>query len=89
LRQNQRLTVRILLEQKPSVLKVERGQFLESGAGRIAYVLVGDVAHRRPIEIGARSLTDVEVLTGLVAGDVIVSSSVEAFDGAATVLVTD
>jgi HlyD family secretion protein len=42
-----------------------------------------------PIEIGARSLNGVEVLSGLNAGDVIITSSIEAFERAETVLVTD
>jgi HlyD family secretion protein len=52
-------------------------------------VLVDGVAHRTPIETGARSLSAVEVLAGLRAGDVIVTSSIEAFESAATVLVTN
>jgi HlyD family secretion protein len=89
LRQNQRLTTRILLEQKNNVLTIERGQFLDSGAGRVAYVLVDGIAHRTPIEIGARSLSAVEVLSGLKEGDVIVTSSIESFERADTVFVTD
>jgi HlyD family secretion protein len=89
LRQNQRLTTRILLEEKNDVLTVERGQFLDSGGGRLAYVLTDGLLHRTPIEIGARSLSAVEVVAGLSPGDVIVTSSIEAFEGAATVLVTD
>jgi HlyD family secretion protein len=68
---------------------VERGQFLESGAGRVAYVLLDGIAQRRPIEIGARSLNAVEVLSGLDDGDVIITSSIETFERAETVLVTD
>jgi HlyD family secretion protein len=89
LRQNQRLTTRILLENKPNVLLVERGQFLESGAGRVAYVLDDDIARRTNIELGARSLNAVEILGGLNEGDTIITSSVEAFERADTVLVTD
>jgi HlyD family secretion protein len=89
LRQNQRLTTRILLEEKTNVLMVERGQFLESGAGRVAYVLTDGIAHRTPIEIGARSLSAVEIVAGLAEGDVIITSSLDAFEGAQTVLVTN
>ncbi|HEY0961005.1 MAG TPA: HlyD family efflux transporter periplasmic adaptor subunit, partial [Pseudomonadales bacterium] len=89
LRQNQRLTTRILLENRPNVLMVERGQFLESGAGRVAYVLDDDIARRTNIELGARSLNAVEVLGGLDEGDTIVTSSIDAFERADTVLVTD
>lgn len=89
LRQNQRLTTRILLEEKNDVLMVERGQFLDSGGGRVAYVLFDGVAHRTPVEIGARSLNAVEIIAGLNAGDVIVTSSIETLQGAETVLVTN
>ena len=90
LRQNQRLTTRILMEEKHSVLTLPRGQFLDSGGGRIAYVLGDDrVARRRSIEIGARSLSEVEVASGLEAGETVVVSSIDAFRGADSVLVTD
>ena len=89
LRQNQRLTTRILLEERPNVLMVERGQFLEAGAGRVAYVLVDGMAHRTPIEVGARSLSAVEIVAGLDEGDVIITSSIESFESAETVLVTN
>ena len=80
IRQNQRLTTRILIEERPDVLMLQRGQFLESGAGRIAYVLDGDeIAVRKPIEIGARSLGAVEVISGLAEGERVVVSSVEQF----------
>lgn len=90
LRQNQRLTTRILMEEKHGVLTLPRGQFLDSGGGRVAYVLSDDgVARRRSIEIGARSLSEVEVSSGLEAGESVVISSIDAFRGADTVLVTN
>jgi len=90
LRQNQRLTTRILMEQHPDVLILQRGQFLDSGGGRIAYILKDDgLAIRRPIAIGARSLSSVEIQGGLAEGDLVVISSIDPFQGAETVLVTD
>jgi len=90
LRQNQRLSTRILLEERPGVLKIPRGQFLDSGGGRIAYVLTEDgVAERRRIDIGARSLATVEVLAGLQEGDRVVISSTELFRGADRVLISN
>ena len=89
LRQNQRLTTRILLEEKQNVMLVERGQFLETGGGRVAYKVTGDVAQRTPIVIGARSLNAVEVVSGLAPGDTIIVSSTEAFNTSDTVLLTD
>lgn len=87
LRQNQRLTTRILLELKKDVLMVKRGQFLDSGAGRIAYQVDGDVAIKRSIKTGARSLSQVEILEGLAINEEIIISSTDAFQGANTILI--
>src|SRR5690606_24092463 len=53
LRQNQRLSVRIVLGTRRNVLMVERGPFLEQLGGRFAYVVEGSTAVRRPIQAGA------------------------------------
>jgi HlyD family secretion protein len=90
LRQNQRLTTRILMEEKKNVLTLQRGQFLDSGGSRIAYVLDDDdVARRRSIEIGARSLAAVEIVKGLNEGEIVVISSIDQFRSADSVLVTN
>jgi HlyD family secretion protein len=90
LRQNQRLTTRILLAEHKDVLVVQRGQFLDSGGGRLTYVISEDrVAERRQIQTGARSLGAVEIVAGLDPGDTIVISNLDPFRGAETVLVTD
>jgi len=90
IRQNQRLTTRILLEERSSVLTLQRGPFLESGGGRIAYVLRDDdIAERRHIEVGGRSLSAVEIVAGLQAGDQVIISSIEQFNGTDTVLITN
>ena len=64
LRQNQRVSVRVVLESKPDTIKVQRGSFLDSGGGRIAYVVHDGVAERRGVRIGSSSLREVEVLDG-------------------------
>lgn len=90
IRQNQRLTTRILIEERPAVLMLQRGQFLESGGGRTAYVLDGEgLAIRKSITIGARSLSAIEVTAGLKEGDRVIISSVDQFRGADSVLITD
>ena len=90
IRQNQRLTTRVLLEERPAVLTLQRGQFLETGGGRVAYVLRDDdIAERRPITIGGRSLSAVEITSGLREGDRVIISSIDQFRGAETVLITD
>lgn len=90
LRQNQRLTVRVLLAEHNDVMMVQRGQFLDSGGGRIAYLVTEkNVAQKRQIETGARSLGAVEIVAGLQPGDTIVISNLDAFRSAETVLLTD
>ena len=90
LRQNQRLTVRVLLAEHDNVMMVQRGQFLDSGGGRIAYVISEEgMARKRKIETGARSLSAVEIVAGLQPGETIVISNLDAFRSAETVLLTD
>ncbi|MBC52981.1 MAG: efflux transporter periplasmic adaptor subunit [Gammaproteobacteria bacterium] len=89
LRQNQRLSTRILLEEKLDVLMVQRGQFLESGSGRLAYRVINNMAYRTPIVIGATSLASVEILDGLTVGDTIIVSGTDAFDDADTVMINN
>lgn len=79
LRQNQRLTARILIEERPNVLKIERGTFMEAGGGHFAYFVEDGIAERRPIQTGAVSLDAVEILTGAKVGDQIVVSGADAF----------
>jgi HlyD family secretion protein len=89
LRQNQRLTARILIEERADVIMVERGPFLESGGGHVAYFVDGDVAERRTIQVGAISLDAVEILEGAKPGDRIVVSGADAFGEAERVRIAD
>jgi HlyD family secretion protein len=87
LRQSQRVSVRLIFETRPNVLKVARGPFLEGGGGRRAYVLADGLATLRPIRVGATSVSEVEIVEGLKEGDRILLSDMEPFKGAKTVLV--
>lgn len=87
LRQNQRLTARVLFEEKPDVLMVARGPFIDAHGGRFAYVMDGDVAVRRPISIGATSVSAVEVVEGLQPGDRVVIAGTDNFEDAERVAI--
>src|SRR5215468_4076053 len=82
LRQNQRLAARILIEERPNVLKIERGPFVETGGGNTAYFVDGKLAERRPIKIGAVSLDAVEIVSGAQLGDEIVIAGSGGFQNA-------
>ncbi len=88
-RQNQRVSSRILLESKQDVLTLRRGPFLENSAGRVVYVLQGDTATRREVVIGSASVAEVEVLGGLEVGETVIISNTSQFGAAETVLLTN
>ncbi|WP_448565775.1 efflux RND transporter periplasmic adaptor subunit [Thalassotalea ganghwensis] len=80
LRQNQRVSARILIESKQNVLKVRRGAFVESGGGRIIYRVEGNNAIRQNLTLGARSIGEIEVISGLNEGDKVIISSIDVFN---------
>ncbi|MFC6980694.1 efflux RND transporter periplasmic adaptor subunit [Microbulbifer taiwanensis] len=83
LRQNLRLTARILLENREDVMLVKRGAFLDQSGGRYAFRLNGEQqAERVSIQIGALGLKQVEIVSGLNVGDQIIVSSAEELENA-------
>ena len=82
LRQNQRITARLLIDEKPNALMVQRGPFVESEGGRFAYVVRDGIAVRTPIRMGATSVAAVEILGGLKQGDKVVIAGTETFENA-------
>lgn len=85
IRQNQRVSARLIMESRHDVLKVARGPFMDSSGGREAYVVLGDTAELRPIETGASSISEVEILSGLEEGETIILSDTTRFEGATRV----
>ncbi len=88
LRQNQRLSARVVLDTRRNVLMVERGPFLEQDGGRHVYVVDGSSAVRRPIEPGVSSLNAVEIRSGLQPGQRIVVSGADLFGDAESVRIS-
>lgn len=87
LKQNQRVSVRVILEKRSHVLTVPRGPWIETGSGRTAYVVADGMAELRRVEIGAMSISLVEVVSGLTEGEEIVISDTARFEDAQRVLV--
>jgi HlyD family secretion protein len=71
LRQSQRGSVRIVIEQRAKALKFERSSEIVSGT-RAVYVVEGDTAVLTPVELGAASVGEIEVLKGLEPGQQVV-----------------
>jgi HlyD family secretion protein len=87
IRQNQRVNVRIVLDQRDNALKVERGAFVDGGS--VAYRVQGGMATRQAVTLGAMSVGEVEILSGLNAGDQIIVSSISEFGDAPEVRLAD
>lgn len=82
LRQSQRVSARVVFEERPDVLLLARGPFLEVHGARFAYVLRDGVAERRRLQIGATSVAAVEILDGIAAGERVVIAGSDSFEDA-------
>ena len=89
LRQSQRVSARLLIEEKPNVVLLPRGPFVESEGGRFAYVVRDGVAIRTPITLGATSVAAVEIRSGLKPGDQVVIAGTDAFANAPKVNISN
>jgi HlyD family secretion protein len=89
LRQNQRVSTRIVLESHENALTVQRGSFVDSGGGRVAYVVEDGLARRTPITLGASSIGAIEIASGVNEGDEIIISGTDTFGDAEIVRLTD
>jgi HlyD family secretion protein len=73
LRQSQRGSIRIVIEQRAKAVKFERSSDIVPGT-KAVYVVDGDQAVLTPVELGAASVGEIEVLRGLKPGDQVVIS---------------
>jgi HlyD family secretion protein len=78
LRQNERASVRLVLDNRDDVLNFERGAAIDETTHAV-YVVRDDRVVRVPVELGAASISAVEVLRGLSAGDEVVVSDTRDF----------
>jgi HlyD family secretion protein len=88
LRQNERASVRIVLDERDHVLKFERGPLIDEGT-RNVYVVHGDHAVRTPVQLGAASVGEIEALHGLAAGDRVIVSDTRDFNDAPDLLIAN
>ncbi|MDQ3341484.1 MAG: efflux RND transporter periplasmic adaptor subunit [Myxococcota bacterium] len=89
LRQSQRVSARILIEERADVLMLPRGPFLEAHGGKAAYVVNDGIATKRTIRVGVTSVGQVEILEGLEPGERVVIAGSADFDNAETVRIND
>jgi HlyD family secretion protein len=88
LRQSQRGSVRIVIEQRAMARKFERSADISPGTRQI-HVVDGDLAVLRPVELGAASVGEIEVVSGLEPGDEVVVSGLSDFRDVPEILISD
>jgi len=88
LRQNQRTSVRIVLDERDNVLKFERGSLIDEATSSV-YIVRDDRALRVPVALGAASVSEIEVLRGLASGDRVIISDTRDFNEAPELLIAD
>ena len=81
LRQNERVSLRIILDERDGVLKFERGGDIDELTHTV-YVTRADVATRTPVQLGAAAVSEIEVLRGLAPGDQVIISDTRDFENA-------
>jgi HlyD family secretion protein len=86
LRQNERASVRIVLDERDDVVQFQRGSNIDE-ATRAVYVVRGDHAVRTPVTLGAASISDIEVIRGLSLGDRVIISDTREFNDAPELII--
>jgi HlyD family secretion protein len=84
LKRGQTLTVDLTSGSPGRALVVAKGGFYQQTQGRWVYLLAADGrrAHRAAVRLGRQNPREVEVLEGLAAGDRIITSGYDTFNGA-------
>jgi HlyD family secretion protein len=88
LRQNERASLRIVLDERDHVVKFERGSMIDEATSYV-YVVRGDHAVRTQVQLGAASVSEIEVLHGLAEGDRVIVSDTRDFNDAPDLLIAN
>jgi HlyD family secretion protein len=88
LRQNERASLRIVLDERNNVLKFEHGPLIDEHTHEV-YVVKGDHAVRTPVQLGGASVAEIEVLHGLAAADRVIVSDTRDFNDAPDLLIAN
>ncbi len=89
MRQNQRLSARIVLEKRSAALTLPRGSYLDASGGNAVWKVDGNLAIKTPIRLGSVGLRKVEIIDGLQAGDQVITSNTDAFKRATKVMLVN
>jgi len=80
LRANMRVEIKIVSRKVENTLQIKSGEFY-SGPGKYdLFVIKGDAAFKRRVNLGGASFTHIEVIDGLEAGEKVITSSMNNFE---------
>lgn len=79
IRRGQSLPIRLSLSNSVEAVLVPRGAFFSSSGGKWVYVINGNEAHRRQVQMGRQNPGYIEVLSGLEPGEEIITSSYDTY----------
>ncbi|MBN2460967.1 MAG: efflux RND transporter periplasmic adaptor subunit [Candidatus Cloacimonetes bacterium] len=79
LRSNLRVDIYIITSSKQDIVRIKNGPFISGSGRQRVFVVEGDKARRREVQIGMTSFAYVEVLEGLAAGEEVIISSTDDY----------
>jgi HlyD family secretion protein len=81
IKRGQSVTIKLELSAEEEALLLARGGFYQSTGGNWVYVVdpASGRAFKRAVQIGRQNPTAYEILSGLQAGEVVITSSYETF----------
>jgi HlyD family secretion protein len=88
LRNSMRVEVSIIGGERADVLKVARGPFATGARREQVFVIRGDEASRRTVELGAFGRDEIEIVSGLAEGDEVITSNTSEYRHAGEIRIT-
>jgi len=82
IKQNQRVSSRVILEQKNNVLYIPRGSFVQHHGGLKIFVVENNIATLSEVSLGTRSIDKIEIVSGLQQGQRVVISNTDFVENA-------
>ena len=75
----QRVDVHIVTENRPDVLRIKKGPFVNGSGAQEVFVVDGDFADRCRVQIGVAGIDFYEVISGLGEGDTVIISNMDDY----------
>lgn len=72
--------VEIEIGSRDGILYLPRGPYISTGSSMNVYIIEGSKAIKSPVRLGVFDGSDVEILEGLNAGDLVITSSYDSFN---------